>query len=304
MECDSDEDVIFCDVDKNSTDQGGSKRKLSVIEISDSDDDSVSASGISLKLHTKKIQEIDSVVKIIKQTFKPNGEIQASLNSPNNWPSLHQILENSVRQVHDFLLIRNKIVESGVIKLLFDVLSVFTHHYSVQMTTDPQPSTSTGISKTIVKGKHKQWRRKLINDNGTGFGSGEIKSSWKPEDVLKKQIQEELHITGMLKVLASFMNPQDDIPADATALPRLFIDLVEQSCLVPVLRSYLRNDSMLDMTKHIPLYRAITLLIRAITTSSNLVHLLMVKQDETDESIAELLVKIVKCTEAYKSRVR
>jgi baculoviral IAP repeat-containing protein 6 (apollon) len=60
-----------------------------------------------------------------------------------------------------------------------------------------------------------------------------------------------------LQVLSSYINPGDIVPnaetcdADITYrdssepcdLPPLFMDLLQQSCLIPALCSYLRNDS-------------------------------------------------------------
>jgi baculoviral IAP repeat-containing protein 6 len=256
-------------------------------------------------LNDRKVQEILIAVNNIKWNFGDKSKVRVSAVPPDYWQSLCQILEISSRQSDDFLPVRSAVIESGVIKVLLDCLSIYTHHYPEQVTTEAivKPSTSRAPKRKAVPKTYKRWNQN-IKDNGIGYGSGACNSAWKPEESLKKQLGEEKHITAMLQILASYMNPQDDIPSDAIPLPFLFINLLEQSCLVPVIRSYMRNDSMLDMTKHIPLYRSITLLIRAISTCSQLVHLLMIKQDETDEPIAELLVKIKNSTETYKNRVR
>jgi baculoviral IAP repeat-containing protein 6 (apollon) len=257
-------------------------------------------------LNDRKNQEILIAVNNIKWTFGKGSKVRVWDVSPDHWQSLCQILEISSRQCDDFFQVRSVVIESGVIKVLLDCLSIYTHLYPVQPCTsntlkrkaDPE-SDEPKESATQV-----QDQAATISINGIGFGFGDVGSAWKLEETLKKQLGEEKHITAMLQILASYMNPQDEIPSDAIPLPFLFVNLLEQSCLVPVIRSYMRNDSMLDMTKHIPLYRSITLLIRAISTCSELVHLLMMKQDEMDEPIADLLTKIRKMTETYKSRVR
>jgi hypothetical protein len=313
MEYNSDDDLIFVENETkheamDATDTAGPSHspKLSeIVEIFDSDDDDCLMTPNNRSLSDKTGQEIALAVNNIKQMFGKDSKVRVWDVSPDHWQSLCQILEISSRQCDDFFQVRSVVIESGVIKVLLDCLSIYTHHYPEQATTEvPQePSTSRAPKRKATPRTYKRWNR-TVKDNGTGFGSGGEHSAWKPEETLKKQLGEEKHITAMLQILASYMNPQDEIPSDAIPLPFLFVNLLEQSCLVPVIRSYMRNDSMLDMTKHIPLYRSITLLIRAISTCSELVHLLMMKQDEMDEPIAELLVKIKSSTETYKSRVR
>lgn len=134
------------------------------------------------------------------------------------------------------------------------------------------------------------------------------------------------------------MNPGDIIPnAEASdapnlsynteicELPPLFLDLLQQSCLIPALCSYLRNDSgnfylgilkefslkfynffsVLDITRHIPLYRAILQLLRALSISSQLAQLLVLKQEnDTKTSIANLLYNMKSCVDIYASKLK
>lgn len=57
------------------------------------------------------------------------------------------------------------------------------------------------------------------------------------------------------------------------------------------------------MKQRIPLYRAISLLFRAIATCTPLLHLLILKKDESEGAIATLLAKLKTCTEVYTSRM-
>lgn len=88
----------------------------------------------------------------------------------------------------------------------------------------------------------------FINDLlilGTGYGTGSTQQSWNVEQALMKQKSEEEHVTILLQVLASYINPNGEA-ADGLAgevLPPTFHDLLLNSCLLPVLSSYLRNDS-------------------------------------------------------------
>lgn len=127
-------------------------------------------------------------------------------------------------------------------------------------------------------------------------------------------------MTVLLEVLSSYINPGDRIPSsmntdeiiyretndDGLELPPIFLDLLQQSCLIPALSSYLRNDSVLDITRHIPLYRAILKLLRAIALSGQLIQLLMNEKRDvtTTNSIASLLLNMKSCVDTYASRLK
>ena len=88
----------------------------------------------------------------------------------------------------------------------------------------------------------------------------------------------------LLQVLGSYINPGGHIPKDFSItdgkdeegsahstytppsekwlLPEIVAELLSQSCLIPAISSYLRNDSVLDMARHVPLYRALLQLLR------------------------------------------
>ncbi|XP_036448647.1 baculoviral IAP repeat-containing protein 6-like [Colossoma macropomum] len=80
--------------------------------------------------------------------------------------------------------------------------------------------------------------------------------------------------------------------------------------------SYLRNDSVLDMARHVPLYRALLELLRAISTCTGLVPLLLPlsgdasEEEEEDErsesqtSVGMLLAKMKTCVDTYTNRLR
>lgn len=62
---------------------------------------------------------------------------------------------------------------------------------------------------------------------------------------------------------------------------------------------------MLDITRHIPLYRAILQLLRALSISSQLMQLLVARQDnDSKTSIASLLYNMKSCVDTYASRLK
>ena len=101
---------------------------------------------------------------------------------------------------------------------------------------------------------------------GTGFGTGSTMSNWDSEQTMMRKKSEEEHVTCLIQVLASFINPsggQTAAPDESTvfaadgagafaaeeseeskgALPSGFAELMTSSCLVPAVCAYLRNDS-------------------------------------------------------------
>ncbi|VVD04809.1 unnamed protein product [Leptidea sinapis] len=139
-------------------------------------------------------------------------------------------------------------------------LAVFTHH---EPTDAAQGQNGNGVG-----GKDEKCQ--LYWAKGTGFGTGSTQQSWNVEQALVRQRVEEEHVTVLLQVLSSYMNPGEKWPpeegsleeneseepeeGDTAHLPPEFIDLVANSSLVPAICSYLRNDSVLDMSRHIALY--------------------------------------------------
>lgn len=80
---------------------------------------------------------------------------------------------------------------------------------------------------------------------GTGFGTGSTQQSWNVEQALMKQRNEEEHVTVLLLVLASYINPGGEASEELSdnVLPSNFYQLLANSVLLPALCSYLRNDS-------------------------------------------------------------
>lgn len=147
------------------------------------------------------------------------------------------------------------------------------------------------------------------------------------EQALTKQRLEEEHVTCLLQVLASYINPMSSAvngeaqvspesrAQNSSALPSVLLELLSQSCLIPAMSSYLRNDSVLDMARHVPLYRALLELLRAIASCTSMVPLLLPlstengeeeeeEQSECQTSVGTLLAKMKTCVDTYTNRLR
>nr|XP_014092668.2 baculoviral IAP repeat-containing protein 6 isoform X3 [Bactrocera oleae] len=238
-----------------------------------------------------------------------------------------QLLDNSPLTTDDGMLLRRMVIEVGAMHLVLNCLGVFTHQSQNYQIVSPQNESSTSGIRTSSSNNvddslgtsddkgHMYWAK------GTGFGTGSTTQSWNVEQALLRQKSEEEHVTVLLQVLSSYINPGDKIPAAlqsdeimsyheitevAGELPSLFLVLLQQSCLIPALSSYLRNDSVLDITRHIPLYRAILQLLRALSLSPELVSLLQPSPNKSESSpaIVELLLNMKTCVDTYAKRLK
>ncbi|KAM3606446.1 uncharacterized protein V6R79_016382 [Siganus canaliculatus] len=227
----------------------------------------------------------------------------------------------------DGVLLRRMALEIGAIHLILACLSALSHH------APRNPNAGTSVSEPQISNCHgggTSEEQQLYWAKGTGFGTGSTASGWDVEQALTKQRLEEEHVTCLLQVLASYINPAgsssshspDGASADgrghnSTALPAVLQELLSQSCLIPAMSSYLRNDSVLDMARHVPLYRALLELLRAISTCTALVPLLLPlpgepgQEEEEDEehsegqtSVGMLLAKMKTCVDTYTNRLR
>uniref|UniRef100_A0A3Q3KMW9 Dual E2 ubiquitin-conjugating enzyme/E3 ubiquitin-protein ligase BIRC6 n=1 Tax=Monopterus albus TaxID=43700 RepID=A0A3Q3KMW9_MONAL len=264
-----------------------------------------------------------------------DGEGSHILQSPsaNVLPTLpfhvlRALFSSTPLTTDDGVLLRRMALEIGAVHLILACLSALSHH------APRNPNASTSVSEPQISSCHSggtNEEQQLYWAKGTGFGTGSTASGWDVEQALTKQRLEEEHVTCLLQVLASYINPAgssscqstdassaDSRAHNSSALPAVLQELLSQSCLIPAMSSYLRNDSVLDMARHVPLYRALLELLRAISTCTALVPLLLPlsgdpAQDEEEEdeersegqtSVGMLLAKMKTCVDTYTNRLR
>ncbi|XP_032409947.1 baculoviral IAP repeat-containing protein 6 isoform X3 [Xiphophorus hellerii] len=264
-----------------------------------------------------------------------DGEGSHILQSPsaNVLPTLpfhvlRALFSSTPLTTDDGVLLRRMALEIGAIHLILACLSALSHH------APRNPNANSNVSEPQMSSCHSggtSEEQQLYWAKGTGFGTGSTASGWDVEQALTKQRLEEEHVTCLLQVLASYINPAGssssshgtDASADSraqnsSALPAVLQELLSQSCLIPAMSSYLRNDSVLDMARHVPLYRALLELLRAISTYTALVPLLLPlsgdpgqEEEEEDEehsegqtSVGMLLAKMKTCVDTYTNRLR
>uniref|UniRef100_F7FUX9 Dual E2 ubiquitin-conjugating enzyme/E3 ubiquitin-protein ligase BIRC6 n=1 Tax=Ornithorhynchus anatinus TaxID=9258 RepID=F7FUX9_ORNAN len=259
-----------------------------------------------------------------------DGEGSHILQSPsaNVLPTLpfhvlRSLFSTTPLTTDDGLLLRRMALEIGAIHLILACLSALSHHAprvpnSNLNQTEPQVSSTHNSASTE--------EQQLYWAKGTGFGTGSTASGWDVEQALTKQRLEEEHVTCLLQVLASYINPAGSTAngeaqsvhegrgQNCSALPSVLLELLSQSCLIPAMSSYLRNDSVLDMARHVPLYRALLELLRAIASCPSMVPLLLPlstehgdeeeEQSESQASVGTLLAKMKTCVDTYTNRLR
>lgn len=213
---------------------------------------------------------------------------------------LKQLLDATPPTTDDGLLLRGTTIEVGAMLLLLNCLAIFTHQTGQN---DGSTEHKTGQSGSGNGGRsddnsHLYWAK------GTGFGTGSTQQSWNVEQALLRQRCEDEHVTVLLQVLASYIGASGDNGQSQRELPAPFPDLLARSCLVPALSSYLRNDSVLDMARHIPLYRAVLQLLRAMALSSQLAPLLLPRGGRSGEpSVVSLLSSMRVCVDTYVNKI-
>lgn len=211
----------------------------------------------------------------------------------------------------DGRVLRRLLLRAGALRLLLACLAVFTHH-------PPDgggegQSSNSGTSRT--QGNDKVDKSQLYWAKGTGFGTGSTQQSWNVEQALVRQKTEEEHVTVLLQVLASYINPGECWPpanqhhsAETSAqassmepeppeLPHEFIDLLNRSALLPALCSYLRNDSVLDMSRHIPLYICVLRVARALWARRSMLSTAL-------QPLPPLLQQMAKTTTSYANKLQ
>ncbi|XP_065488813.1 baculoviral IAP repeat-containing protein 6 isoform X6 [Caloenas nicobarica] len=259
-----------------------------------------------------------------------DGEGSHILQSPsaNVLPTLpfhvlRSLFSTTPLTTDDGVLLRRMALEIGAVHLILACLSALSHHAPRVPNSSPnqaEPQVSSTHNSASTEEQQLYWAK------GTGFGTGSTASGWDVEQALTKQRLEEEHVTCLLQVLASYINPAGSTSngetqtshegrgQNSSALPSVLLELLSQSCLIPAMSSYLRNDSVLDMARHVPLYRALLELLRAIASCTSMVPLLLPLSGESSEeeeeqlesqaSVGTLLAKMKTCVDTYTNRLR
>ncbi|KAH3744484.1 ubiquitin-conjugating enzyme family protein [Pelomyxa schiedti] len=117
---------------------------------------------------------------------------------------------------------------------------------------------------------------------GTGYGHGSSSASkWNINEYLTTQAEKDRALEQILEKIQTKI---------AKSNTKVGYEELEESCLVPVLDSYLRNDSLLDMDRHNSLYTHIFSICRGLASHDQLAPLLGALPNQTTPLI-DLLKK-------------
>ncbi|KAI5741460.1 hypothetical protein M8J76_013823 [Diaphorina citri] len=177
--------------------------------------------------------------------------------------TLQVLLQSTPLSTDDGVLLRHTALDIGVLHLLLTCLAYLTHLPTElappagfqQANMGPSTSSSnqklntsnsTSSTATTTAYNKSDDKSHLYWAKGTGFGTGSTTQNWNMEHALSRQRLEEEHVTSLLRVLSAYIGPDPETPEPSSPrppLPPLLKQLIRQSCLLPALSSYLRNDS-------------------------------------------------------------
>eukprot|EP01119_Soliformovum_irregulare_P016147 TRINITY_DN463_c0_g1_i1.p1 TRINITY_DN463_c0_g1~~TRINITY_DN463_c0_g1_i1.p1 ORF type:complete len:692 (-),score=204.00 TRINITY_DN463_c0_g1_i1:151-2226(-) len=240
----------------------------------------------------------------------------------NPFEPLQQALFSLFKEKSNAVVIRNKCVASGVLDYLVYDLGQLT----ATSARKPQRFQEMVSKYTIDKDK----KSKASNHStkfwakGTGYGTNYDEdaegSDWNHVDYMKKQDVKSEQISRLLQGIDEFLGMDDsrriqvgsegkeEVTEDSESNAKLF-HFLEASCLVPVLETYLKNDSLLDMGRYPILYATVFSMVRSISEDPALVPLLEPLPDQSTSlydtlknlnSMAETILRRLKKVETAK----
>ncbi|KAF0299310.1 Baculoviral IAP repeat-containing protein 6 [Amphibalanus amphitrite] len=237
---------------------------------------------------------------------------------------MQRLLDATQLTTDDGQLLRRRCLEIGAVNFLLACTAVLSHtetavqlpalEYQLILATTRNQLLSEAQSQRAGDDRsHQYWAK------GTGFGTGSTSQKWNVEQAMLRQKSEEEQVTWLIQTLASYINPGDGgtgtggsgsssssssssssdgtEPAEPTdLLPDGLAERVRESNILTAVCSYLRNDSVLDMARHVPLYLAVLRLLRAFSTSRQLTPLLA--------QVAPLLANMRQVVDTYTSHLQ
>jgi len=171
------------------------------------------------------------------------------------------------------------------------------------------------IGKVKSKAKLKDADKKKGKDKlgfgkkgkGYGYDDAEGGTTWDPESYLKEQESTSSQLKSLFGIFLAMLTPPSAQPGGEVhakfEYPRELIALLESSAFFPVLESYLRNDSLMDMAKNCPLYFTIIELVSLMATSNELAHFVLDRREGQTQSLAELCGVLSRPAEFFLKRL-
>ncbi|XP_065205683.1 baculoviral IAP repeat-containing protein 6-like [Planococcus citri] len=270
------------------------------------------------------VQKAEAARSLSTATSNPISSPVTISGALPSWPFevIRDMFKATKVESNEGTILRKLALDHGAIRCVLSCLGTYAHYEKTCPTDSTNTNSTASSSKTAPKKPRvikPAAKSKQVWAKGTGFASGSTSGKWDVNQMLNKRRVEEENVAILLEVLAYFVNSDDKLrdkpslileemddlnqdfaPADQLPLPAEFLNLVENSCLIAVLSSYLRNDSVLDIVGRIPLYQSILMLLRVITFHHQMVKLLFPTSPD-DRSIVDLLRGMERGIDAYWS---
>jgi baculoviral IAP repeat-containing protein 6 len=189
------------------------------------------------------VRDMRSVLQMIRELLEEHGKLE--VNDPMNDIKVHPA---GAYTELEFLLLRLELLceTPARVHAKYPELASMKSPSAGAAVKKPTAAAAvtTTASSTEASSRQKYWAR------GTGYGSGSTSSkTWDVNAYLAAQQQKDNETGQVLRGIAE--NLRKCGPTGVA------FDVLEESCLVPVLESYLRNDSVLDMVQHAGLYMSL-----------------------------------------------
>ncbi|CAF2055249.1 unnamed protein product [Rotaria magnacalcarata] len=130
---------------------------------------------------------------------------------------------------------------------------------------------------------------------GTGFGTGSTHSQWKSDEIIQIQKLHEEHVIYLFDIFCSIFSDK----LSEELLDENLIEIINTSCLIPVLESYLRNDSILDISKQGDIHRHCLRLVNCLLHNNKLKSLIY-----QTSNIESLIENLLQCVQTYTSMIQ
>ena len=228
----------------------------------------------------------------------------------------------------------DEILHSSILLLLLSCLSSITRHphrkqkdsstqQSLPLPPPPSSSSLSIINQSILDDNDDEYyeddieqiesstiqQLNTINNNntnsvnsnpnfwakGTGFGTGSTHSQWKPDEILQIQKLHEEHVIYLFDIFHSIFSNK----LSEDLLDEHLIEILNTSCLIPVLESYLRNDSILDLSKQGDIHRHCLRLVNCLLNNQKLKNLIY-----QTSNIEYLIENLLQCVQTYTSMIQ
>ncbi|KAH7687887.1 Ubiquitin-conjugating enzyme family protein, partial [Aphelenchoides avenae] len=130
-------------------------------------------------------------------------------------------------------------------------------------------------------------------NRGVGYGSGSTTSKWSIEESKVENAAMEEVVTCLIRVLAAFFNPvplskMDPSKANPLEFKPELMRLLYRSCFQRALHAFLLNDSVFEISKHVPLYDAVLEVEAAVASIDSVVEHPSILDDKFARRISEI----------------